>query len=510
MLLGTGCTDDPRNPTHKEVSLQSIARGKVLAQQYCASCHALPDPAQLDSRSWEKGVLPNMGPRLGIFYYGEDRYPSAKNDPNVGPDYYPRQPVLSFTEWQHIIDYFTATSPDSLLPAAIPGTVKTGLPHFVVEKAASSGAPPSVVYLGVDTAAGRRNILLAEYSTWKLHRFRGTERLDSVQAPGPVLQVIPEGEGLLALNVGEMNPTNGRWGKVQRLSLGTGKPHYDTAALLAGLARPVELLSADLDGDGRQDYVVGEFGFITGALTWHRNLGDGRFERRVLRGQPGAVKAYLRDPEGDGQPDLWVLFAQGDEGIYRFRNRGEGRFEEERVLRFPAVWGSTYFELTDLNGDGREDVVYTAGDNADYSPVLKPYHGIYLYLNEGGDRFRQAFFYPLNGCFKALARDFDRDGDPDLAAIAYFADFRKPSDEGFVYLQNLGNFKFQPYRIPESKTGRWLTMDAGDADGDGWTDIVIGNFSGGPQLMPPTADWKKGPLFLLLRNKAGAHQNPKP
>ncbi|WP_431214812.1 FG-GAP-like repeat-containing protein [Puia sp. P3] len=90
------------------------------------------------------------------------------------------------------------------------------------------------------------------------------------------------------------------------------------------------------------------------------------------------------------------------------------------MLRWPPSYGSSYFELADFNGDGFADIVYTCGDNADFSPVLKPYHGVYIYLNDGHNSFRPWYFFPINGCYKAVARDFDGDGDLDLAAIAFF------------------------------------------------------------------------------------------
>ena len=74
----------------------------------------------LNAKSWDHGVLPQMGPRLGIFFYGDQHYPSYINDFNVGKSFYPSQPVISLIDWQHIIDYYTATSPDSLLPAKKP------------------------------------------------------------------------------------------------------------------------------------------------------------------------------------------------------------------------------------------------------------------------------------------------------------------------------------------------------------------------------------------------------
>ena len=170
-----------------------------------------------------------------------------------------------------------------------------------------------------------------------------------------------------------------------------------------------------------------------------------------------------------------VLFAQAKEGIYLFLNKGNGVFETKDILHFPPVYGSTYFELVDFNGDGKKDILYTCGDNADYSQVLKYYHGVYLFINEGNFIQKQKYFFPLHGAFKAMSSDFDQDGDLDIAAISYFTDKINQPEENFVLLEQTGELKFTPATIKESTMGRWITMDAGDVDSDGDIDIVIGS-----------------------------------
>src|SRR6516225_1750943 len=110
MVFFISCNEVKKNKSHQGISNASIRAGKKLAAQYCQSCHQLPDPSLVDAKSWEDGVLPEMGPRLGIFFYGNKEYPSFKNDLNVR-GFYPSQQAMSFTDWQHIIDYYTATSP---------------------------------------------------------------------------------------------------------------------------------------------------------------------------------------------------------------------------------------------------------------------------------------------------------------------------------------------------------------------------------------------------------------
>ncbi len=53
-------------------------------------------------------------------------------------------------------------------------------------------------------------------------------------------------------------------------------------------------------------------------------------------------------------------------------------------------------------------------------------------MNDGRGQFEQRYFLPVDGCYRAMAKDLDGDGDIDIAAIAYFADFGRQPEEGFV------------------------------------------------------------------------------
>jgi len=141
---------------------------------------------------------------------------------------------------------------------------------------------------------------------------------------------------------------------------------------------------------------------------------------------------------------------------------------------------------------------------------LKNFHGVYIFLNDGKNNFTQKYFFPIHGCYKAIARDFDQDGDLDIATISYFPDFKSQPQEAFVYLENKGTntthqetFQFTPYTIKEFNDGKWLTMDADNIDGDGDYDIVLGNFV--PPIkslqMQSLEGAKRKPAFLLLENK---------
>src|SRR5665647_2879346 len=115
-VILSSCNSYKKNDSHREISNASIRNGELLAATYCQSCHSLPDPSMLDTKTWENSILPAMGPRLGIFESDNKIYPSNQHDSNLSKGFYPSQPLVNNEEWRNIIDYYTAISPDSMLP----------------------------------------------------------------------------------------------------------------------------------------------------------------------------------------------------------------------------------------------------------------------------------------------------------------------------------------------------------------------------------------------------------
>jgi hypothetical protein len=496
-LVFAACTSGPKTDANG-LPLPTDLPGEQLAQQHCGSCHLFPEPGLLPKKNWEKGVLPAMRPRLGLdierLY---ERVPYEELTELLKTGVYPDRPRLAEADFQKIREFYLKNAPDTLLPIPPAGPVKTGLPRFEAEllrMPVNRGAYVTKVLI----EGAKRRLLVGDQSGRVRIFDEKLNRLDSLRAETAVSDLLPQTDGSVwALTMGIMPPNDLDQGGLVELS-----PKKSPKPLLQRLRRPVQVVKTDLNADGQPDALVCAYGNNLGQLAWYELGPGGPTKPHILADRPGARCAYVTDLNHDGRPDVVALMAQALESVSVFYNEGGGEFREEVLLSFPPVYGSSYLSLVDFDRDGDLDLLYTNGDNADYSVVPKPYHGVRLFLNDGQNHFKQAWFYPLDGVQQAEPRDFDGDGDLDLAVIAFFPDL-KNQRAGFVYLQNEGSLRFTAHTFAGAEQGRWLTMDVGDLDGDGDDDLALGSYlrpNATPEslpAMPPNGL----PEVVVLKNR---------
>lgn len=476
-------------------------KGKELSKIYCGSCHMVPSPDLLDKHSWETYMLPRMGVFLGIVEH--DSLIDVLLEDGPGREIvkqsgiFPEKPMLSNEEWESIKTYYITNAPENPI-AAQPKTITKRLKNFDVIIPEYKLSPPSVTFVKFNTD---NTIYIGDANTQSLNVLSNDLKLiQAAKVKESAVWAEEFQDELLLTVMGSFSPTDINNGFILSLPKVANKQPYK---LIDSLQRPVHSSYADLDGDNNMDIVTCEFAKWTGKLSWWRNNGNGNFTKKILRNKPGALKAYIKDLNGDNKQDIIALFGQGDEGIYIYYNEGNGKFREEAAVRFPPSYGSSFFKLYDFNGDGHDDIIYTAGDNADFKPILKNYHGVYVYINDGKNNFKQAFFYHLNGAYAAIPADYDKDGDIDIAAISFFPDYKNQPEESFVYLENNGKNNFNASTMQDPTLGRWIVMDVADYDKDGDEDIILGSLAF--EVIPANGlvdKWvNAGIPFVVLKNK---------
>jgi len=470
LLIIQGCNND--NSSNRSADkAKGSGSGEELSKIYCSSCHVYPSPGLLDKSTWEKGVLPEMAFRLGIREGDRDPYKSIEPEEASlikKAGIYPDKPVLSSDDWEKIRRFYLETAPgnyplqkesEKILPLTgfTPQAVQIGsikVPHTTLVKTDSL---TGILYIG-DAEKGlfAFNRRLKMMASWPVP-----------SAPVDVDFFVPGAPALLC--IGSMAPTEKKTGIYYPLDSSAATTR---AVTVSGLARPVFCNHADINNDGEPDLVICEFGNHTGQLCWVDAVTNKKY---TIKSQQGAIRTVTTDVNGDGLTDIIALFAQAQEEIILFENKGNNTFGEKVLMRFPPVYGSNYFEMADFNNDGFQDILVTAGDNWDLSPIRKNYHGIRIFENDGKFNFTEKKFIPLYGTSKAIACDFDNDGDLDIAATSFYDDSDRP-EEGFVYFENTGGYNYTKRISQQTSYGKWLTMDVADVDADGDKDIILGSY----------------------------------
>jgi len=482
ILLLQACSSDPtqsaeQTPQHP---------GKQLHTTYCGSCHAIPEPSELDQKTWKDHILVRMGAYMGIYtdnlqYF--DSVPKQWVEPGYGGErvrkgnIYPQKSVVTREEWKQLRDYILKNAPEQTTgPSGMPSIQRDGIPGFAVHTIQPNPElQPLVTAVAIDPINRTWYAAFIQQTILQLNR-EGKIQKKTNAWQGPV-QIVPRKSGITVVDIGSMGGSDNPQGKmVTANSLGKLDP-APPKNTFDSLQRPVFVQHGDLDGDGDEDVVLCEFGYHFGELAWHERLDDGSFRRHTLHNDDGALCARIHDFDQDGRLDVMAQFANADERLVLYLNQGEKQFKQHLVARFSPTFGGTYFELTDWDKDGTMDVLLANGDNGDYPPILKSSHGIRLFRNKGKLRFEEEFHIGMNGTYGLRARDFDGDGDLDIAAVSFYPDYKSRPEESFVYYRNEGGNRFSAFTFPESFTARWMVMDAGDLDGDGDEDLVLGAFN---------------------------------
>ncbi|WP_114749794.1 FG-GAP repeat domain-containing protein [Pleomorphovibrio marinus] len=470
-----GCTNKGGNTdliTTLEES-HSLEESHELAINHCGSCHLFPVPELLDKKTWQNNVLPQMSLHMGIFFDGHHYRPQIPNAvfekdaiSNLAKklQLYPDSSVVRLEEWLAIEKFYLSKAPQQL--SSIDRDRPTGKLNFAVSSVPFrfSNSYSSVSFVEFDDQRGI--IYLGDKRTKSLYILdKNFNQLDQIETGSVPIKVIAKGEDLYILTMGTFEAAAESKGKL--ILYKEGKKE----ALIENLNRPVDFLMTNFMESGTPEFLIAEFGSLTGGLNlYFKNLEE--FSKREIYKGAGTLQLMEKDLNQDGKLEIVALIAHGEEVLVNFAHSGNGVFERKTLIQMPPVYGSSFFTFEDINGNGKEELLYVNGDNADLSPILKPYHGVRIFEDIDGV-YKQNHFLPVNGAYKVIAHDFNDDGLKDLAVVSFFPDFHKYPEEGFIVFEQKEGGSFSPIVLPMIKESRWIDIVLADLDGNGRKEILL-------------------------------------
>ena len=266
------------------------------------------------------------------------------------------------------------------------------------------------------------------------------------------------------------------------------------------------LAVADVNGDGLDDIYFGGAKDQPGKLMIQRRDGSFTSSNEAVFAADAIsedVGATFFDANGDGRPDLYVVSGGNEysEGATALQDRlyindGNGKFHKADGYLPPESSSGSRVAAADYDGDGHVDL-FVGGRVVPWGYGVAPQS--MLLHNDGTGHFTDVTakaapeLAHVGMVTDAVWRDVDGDGKVDLVVVGEWMPI--------TVFRNVGAGKFQRLTVPglEQSNGWWNRIVAGDFNGDGRVDFVIGNLGLNSRLHASPQD----PMTMYVKDFDG-------
>ncbi len=452
-------TASPENAASADGGLQAPHSGLIHNRQ-------AENAASTQGESSSSNGLPvttsTQAPAGGRYVFGQSDYVTPLN---------PRSVVRCDFNGDGVPDFAVSDSNDTTV------TVFIGRPDGTMVSAPSFNAGHNVTYVGAYLGCGDFN----KDGFADLVTVSGDGFVDVYLSNGdgsfraPIEYSTPS--GILDMTVADLDK-DGNLDLISEGNLGSVLVFYGhgdgtfapySAYPITGYSHgPAPVAVGDLNGDGKMDMAVVRSNYVcvllnNGARSFQPCSNYGTFNDLIYG-------VAIGDFNGDHKLDLALSKNSIPGTVSILLGAGDGSFPTH--TEYPVALSPRNIAVTDLNDDGKLDVI-SAG-------VGSRGGAISVLLGDGDGTFKDYVAYGTGGTPTMLLGDFNGDGVPDLAIAAQSC----LSVHSQCLIGNLslwlghGDGSFPSggtsYPMPNNATA----VAAGDLNGDGRPDIVVGNQNG--------------------------------